>query len=49
MPLYAGIDLHANNNYLAVIDDDDRVVQAKRNRNDLGCDPRGTGATPATS
>ena len=36
MGLYAGIDLHANNSYLAVIDETDAVVVAKRYRNDLG-------------
>ena len=35
MPLYAGIDLHANNNYLAVIDEADQLVEAKRQANDL--------------
>ena len=36
MSLYAGIDLHANNSYLAVIDEADELVVAKRYRNDLG-------------
>ena len=36
MGLYAGIDLHANNSYLAVIDETDELVVAKRYRNDLG-------------
>lgn len=35
MGLYAGIDLHANNSYVAVIDETDRIVKAKRYRNDL--------------
>ncbi len=35
MGLYAGIDLHANNSYLAVIDESDQMVKAKRYRNDL--------------
>ena len=36
MRLYAGIDLHANNNYLAVIDETDELVEAKRiYRNDI--------------
>ena len=26
MALYCGIDLHSNNSYVAVLDDDDRVV-----------------------
>ena len=36
MRLYAGIDLHANNSYLAVIDETDELVVGKRYRNDLG-------------
>ena len=36
MPLYAGIDLHANNNYLAILDEADELVEAKRQGNDLG-------------
>ncbi len=36
MGLYAGIDLHANNSFLAVIDEVDELVVAKRYRNDLG-------------
>ncbi len=36
MRLYAGIDLHANNSYLAVIDEADELVLGKRYRNDLG-------------
>lgn len=35
MSLYAGIDLHANNSYLAVIDDTDELVEAKRQPNDM--------------
>ena len=35
MPLYAGIDLHANNSFLAVIDETDRLVEARRLPNDL--------------
>jgi transposase len=35
MPLYAGIDLHANNSYLAVIDETDELVEARRSPNDL--------------
>ncbi len=30
MKLYAGIDLHSNNNYLAVIDDQDKRLYQKR-------------------
>ncbi len=36
MGLYAGIDLHANNSYVAIIDETDELVVAKRYRNDLG-------------
>ena len=36
MALYAGIDLHANNSYLAVIEETDELVLSKRYRNDLG-------------
>ena len=36
MSLYAGIDLHANNSYLAIIDETDEFVLSKRHRNDLG-------------
>jgi len=35
MSLYAGIDLHANNHYLAIIDETDALVAARRCRNDL--------------
>ncbi len=35
MSLYAGIDLHANNCYLAVIDSSDALVAGRRCRNDL--------------
>lgn len=35
MKLYAGIDLHANNNVLVVSDEDDHVLYQKRLRNDL--------------
>lgn len=30
MELYAGIDLHSNNNFLAVIDDQDKRLYQKR-------------------
>ncbi len=30
MKLYAGIDLHSNNNYLAIIDEQDQRVYQKR-------------------
>ncbi len=35
MSLYAAIDLHANNSYLAVIDETSELVEAKRLPNDL--------------
>lgn len=35
MSLYAGIDLHASNSYLAVIDETDELVVARRYRNEL--------------
>jgi transposase len=35
MTLYCGIDLHANNNVISVIDDHDTVVYEKRQPNDL--------------
>ncbi len=35
MTLYCGIDLHANNNVVSVIDDHDTVVYEKRHPNDL--------------
>ena len=35
MPLYAGIDLHANNSFLAVIDETDQLVEARRLPNDI--------------
>lgn len=35
LPLYAGIDLHAKNNYLGVIDEEDRRVSEKKLPNDL--------------
>ena len=36
MKLYAGIDLHANNSVVVVIDEDDRILYQKRLRNELG-------------
>jgi len=33
MKLYAGIDLHANNNYLAVIDENDSRVYKRKSPN----------------
>jgi transposase len=35
MELYAGIDLHSNNSVVSVLDENDRVVFAKRLPNDL--------------
>ena len=35
MTLYCGIDLHANNNLISVIDDHDVVHYEKRHPNDL--------------
>ena len=39
MKLYAGIDLHANNSVVVVIDAEDRVSYQKRLRKELGGDP----------
>jgi len=36
MKLYAGIDLHANNSVVVVIDEDDRILYQKRVHNELG-------------
>lgn len=36
MELYGGIDLHSNNNVIAILDERDRVVFQKRLNNDLG-------------
>ena len=35
MTLYCGIDLHANNSVISVVDDHDNVVYEKRHPNDL--------------
>jgi len=35
MTLYCGIDLHANNSVISVIDDHDAIVHEKRHTNDL--------------
>ena len=35
MVLYAGIDLHATNSVVVVLDEQDRIVYQKRLRNDL--------------
>ncbi len=43
MTLYAGLDLHANNTYLAVIDDVDEVVASRRCPNDLETIRQGLG------
>ena len=36
MKLYGGIDLHANNSVVVVIDEEDRILYQKRLRNELG-------------
>ena len=36
MTLYAALDLHANNNYLVVIDEQDQVVYRRKQANELG-------------
>jgi transposase len=36
MKLYAGIDLHANNSMVVIIDEQDHVVYQTRLRNELG-------------
>jgi len=36
MALYAGIDLHANNSVVVVSDEEDRILDQKRLRNELG-------------
>ena len=36
MKLYAGIDLHANNSVVVVIDEEDRILYQKRLHNELG-------------
>jgi hypothetical protein len=36
MRLYAGIDLHANNSVVVIIDEDDRMLYHKRLHNELG-------------
>ena len=35
MKLYAGIDLHSNNSYIVVIDENDKILFQKRVANDL--------------
>jgi transposase len=35
MKLYAGIDLHSNNNYLGILDERDKEVYRKKLPNDL--------------
>jgi transposase len=35
MKVYAGIDLHSSNNYLGIIDDNDKRLYGKRLANDL--------------
>ncbi len=36
MALYSGIDLHSNNSYVVVSDEEDRILLEKRMTNDLG-------------
>ncbi len=36
MTLYVGVDLHSNNNYLGIIDEENRTVFKKKVQNDLG-------------
>jgi transposase len=36
MKLYCGIDLHSNNSYVAILDENDKVVYQKRLVNDIG-------------
>ena len=36
MKLYAGIDLHANNSVVVVIDEEGHILYQKRLRNELG-------------
>ena len=40
MPLYAGIDLHSNNNYVIVMKPNQEVIYDKRLPNDLGDDSK---------
>ena len=35
MDYYAGIDLHSNNSYIAIIDNDNKRVFKKKVKNDL--------------
>lgn len=35
MKLYAGIDLHSNNNYIGIIDENDKRLYSKRHENDM--------------
>ena len=37
MKLYGGIDLHANNSVVALLDEQDHVVYRKRLANEVGC------------
>ena len=36
MKTYAGIDLHSSNNYIGVIDEDNKRLYQKRHPNDVG-------------
>jgi transposase len=35
MKLYCGIDLHSNNSYVAILDENDKIVHQRRPVNDL--------------
>ena len=35
MKTYAGIDLHSSNNFIGILDDDDKRLYSKRLPNDL--------------
>jgi hypothetical protein len=35
MKLYVGIDLHSDNSYVVIIDEDDKVIYQKRLINDM--------------
>ena len=36
MTLYVGVDLHSNNNYVGIVDEDNRPLFRKKLPNDLG-------------
>ena len=35
MELYGGIDLHSNNSYIAIVNEENRVMYKERHRNEL--------------